>query len=387
MASYYTYEAIAKKWLSFIVWKKVPKSFANSFLKQENLIKGSPSAPTDCPIWSKPHVFYHGTLASNAAHNLYFLSSDIEVLLDIITGKYTELDRKLLTPDRKKLVHENDFSSIEPVTFTSVEALNAKRAGAILSHGVDVYRQNKLAVTEYMREGKGAVLSIDIESWERDHSIILEIGWAWLQWSKTEDGQVQEAGDCQHLVMSEYLGYRNGQYTADNQQYFQFGKTRKVSLKSALKELTATMEYLCSNGAPLLLVFHNASAEIEYFAGLGIDTSSWVRGFPPSSETDENGGSGSATLPSSGIYMQDTQVLFAASGHEAARKQIGLENALHALGIPCKRMHNAGNDAFYTLAVYEALVGEGAVKEDLVEKEIMAQQNSRNKSANWGGWE
>lgn len=189
--------SLAKKWLSFLVWKKVPKTYANSFLKQEWLIKGSPS--TDDPVWSKPHVFYHGTLASNAANNLYFISSDIDILLDIILAKYPDLDRKLLTPDKKKLVHHSEFSTIEPITFGSVEALNAKREGAVLTHNVDVFRQNKLTVAEYMRDGKGAVLSIDIESWEMDHSIILEIGWAWLQWKKTEDGQIQELGDCQHL--------------------------------------------------------------------------------------------------------------------------------------------------------------------------------------------
>lgn len=149
------------------------------------------------------------------------------------------------------------------------------------------------------------------------------------------------------------------------------------------------MDYLGSNGAPLLTVFHNASAEIDYFAGLGFDTSTWIRGFPPSAEGEgaEGAAPGDPSGLASGIYMQDTQVLFAASGHDEARKQIGLENALKALGIPYKRMHNAGNDAYYTLAVYEALVGDGVIKQELVQRDAAARANASKKPAYWGGWE
>lgn len=45
------------------------------------------------------------------------------------------------------------------------------------------------------------------------------------------------------------------------------------------------------------------------------------------------------------VYVMDTQKLFCASGLPQARKQIGLSQALEALEIPYRFMHNAGNDA------------------------------------------
>lgn len=45
------------------------------------------------------------------------------------------------------------------------------------------------------------------------------------------------------------------------------------------------------------------------------------------------------------VFIQDTQKIFAGSGLPSAQKQIGLQNALRALDIPCRKLHNAGNDA------------------------------------------
>lgn len=44
-------------------------------------------------------------------------------------------------------------------------------------------------------------------------------------------------------------------------------------------------------------------------------------------------------------YVIDTQKLFSASGMPQAVKQIGLQNALEALSVPYRYLHNAGNDA------------------------------------------
>ena len=95
----------------------------------------------------------------------------------------------------------------------------------------------------------------------------------------------------------------------------------------------------------MLLVFHNASAEIEYFSTLGISTQTWQHGFPPVDKDAELEQALDVALQDGGIYIMDTQKLYAASGREGARAQIGLEKALIAMGIPGRYLHNAGNDA------------------------------------------
>lgn len=122
-------------------------------------------------------------------------------------------------------------------------------------------------------------------------------------------------------------------------QYFNFGQSLHISLAKAVRRLTSLIEGFRTSG-PVIMVFHNASAEIEYFAYLGLDTSAWVTGFRPA-----NQGCDDVQLSHGSVYIVDTQKLFSASGLTKAIPQIKLQKALDALGIPCRRLHNAGNDA------------------------------------------
>lgn len=194
-------------------------------------------------------------------------------------------------------------------------------------------------------------------------------------------------------------------------------------MRSALGKLNATITTLSAHG-PLVLVFHNAAAEIEYFRDLGFDTSCWLDSFAAAGaehteltsklETlliDLEEGSAIASASSSiyqgnpsvakgSILIQDTQKLFSASGLPGAIPQIGLSKALKALQIPYKRMHNAGNDAHCdssslhflnscteyatvldTLSVYEALVGDGTIRAGLQQSEIRLQEDAKAKAA------
>ena len=45
-------------------------------------------------------------------------------------------------------------------------------------------------------------MAIDIESWERDHSILTEIGWSYIQWSAAEVNQLKEVKACEHISKS-----------------------------------------------------------------------------------------------------------------------------------------------------------------------------------------
>ena len=117
-----------------------------------------------------------------------------------------------------------------------------------------------------------------------------------------------------------------------------------MSLSKAVKRLKDHIATFTSQ-SPLILVFHNASAEIEYFATLGLDTSSWINGFPLIDKDHDVSAAENVALADGTVYIMDTQKLFSASGLKEAIPQIKLSNALNALGIPSRKMHNAGNDA------------------------------------------
>ena len=151
-------------------------------------------------IWSSSHVFYQGVLSASSEKGLYFLSSDIHVLLDHILNRYPSLDRQLLSPGTDKLVPTSAFSSPPiPVSFQTTEALQASRQGLKSTHNTLLLEQNRRVYDLCRAKGYGAFLAIDIESWERDHSLILELGWSYIAWSKGDDGRVDETKQAEHL--------------------------------------------------------------------------------------------------------------------------------------------------------------------------------------------
>lgn len=80
---------------------------------------------------------------------------------------------------------------------------------------------------------------------------------------------------------------------------------------------------------------------------MGIDTTQWVIGLPdPSFWNDPNPpAEDEIRLRDGAVYVMDTQRLFSAAGLPEAQRQVGLQNALKALDIPARYLHNAGNDA------------------------------------------
>lgn len=384
---FYIYEDIAKKWLGFLIWKRVPKPLANSFLKPAYLVSGSPNASGNS-LWSGPHSFYEGTMAINGIRALYFSHEAVAALVDIIVAKHPDLDAGLLLPNPDKRIASSSFSAIEPRMFKSTEELQAGRQGMKLTHNVSLLAQNKLKFAQFERDGKGAVLAIDIESYEHNHDKLTEIGYAFISWRKQEGGgPIKEIRSCEHLIVEENMRYRNRQYTGDNRDNFIFGRSKVLRLRKAIEHIQSLITHL-STDSPLLLVFHNASAEIEYFSTLGISTQTWQHGFPSVDKDAELEQALDVALQDGGIYIMDTQKLYAASGREGARAQIGLEKALIAMGMPGRYLHNAGNDSCYTLAIYEELVGHGSMRAELIAQEGKRQQEARQRRANnHTGWE
>lgn len=58
---------------------------------------------------------------------------------------------------------------------------------------------------------QGTWLALDFEGWEYDHKLITEYGWSKMTWENDEE-KVEDG----HILVEEYLTYRNTTFVEDN---------------------------------------------------------------------------------------------------------------------------------------------------------------------------
>ncbi|KAH8176433.1 QDE-2-interacting protein [Sarocladium implicatum] len=179
---------------------------------------------------------------------------------------------------------------------------------------------------------------IDAEALERKPNQVSEVGIAVLD---TRDLQGVERGPAgknwwplikaYHLRVKEYSGLRNYQFVQGCPDKFIAGEIMKV-----LKPLAA-------NGRDLVLVGHDVSQDIKYIKDLGVDA-----------------------REVSFIREIDSQVI-----HKSWRQRRdgrSLEAVLSELCMQFKYLHNAGNDAVYTLRAVIGVAVEQMREEELAAK-------------------
>ncbi|KAJ6539439.1 hypothetical protein B0H19DRAFT_1179101 [Mycena capillaripes] len=255
---------------------------------------------------------------------------------DIIPLPYSEC---LLTP--------SEFSTVSPVSYANGGALrnatkeitkNNKRlkgSNASLLARRDVFER----VRKYWATKTGTWFALDFEDWERDHSITTEFGYSSVHW---EGGT--EVKECGHLTVKEYAMFRNGQYVRDNRKNYLFGKTVEVSKQEFKTRVSKFITAMHSRG-PIFLVFHDPSQDMKVLKKLEAPVDAAIFELPEAT-------------PSKGIFIIDTAIMFAALIGEE-KNTSGLEQICNHLHIETNYLHNAGNDAYYTLcALREMASGE-----------------------------
>ncbi|KAJ1974467.1 hypothetical protein H4R34_004707 [Dimargaris verticillata] len=164
-------------------------------------------------------------------------------------------------------------------------------------------------------------LALDIEAYERDQSKLTEIGW-------TIDN-VNAPQISHHFVVQENVHLRNGRYVPDNKFGFNFGRTDTLPLYEILRRLR---EDICSR--PLLaMVGHGIAHDIRYLQSVGFS-------FSP----------GTKFFDTNNLYRE-----FSASMQSKHK----LQTILVQLGIPHSGLHNAGNDAYYTMEAFLVMCARG----------------------------
>lgn len=261
------------------------------------------------------------------------------------------------------------------------------------------------APVPYAFEDDVVVISIDVESWEMDHSAITEIGLSVLDTADIKSIAPGPRGEewikkirSRHFRIKGRESLRNMKFCDGNPDMFQFGASEYVTIEAAPAMIDSCFEppysaaYQCEgpprtdeNGnfvpfvpAPankfvrpedevelsrtLLLVGHGVEGDIAYLSALG---STIFSGGPVKSAGEDSPGRRQRILSS--IRGQfDTATLYQALKKDS--QMTSLTKMCIELGIDPWFAHNAGNDARYTLEAFVKLViqsRQGDEKQDV----------------------
>ncbi|KAL6451551.1 GFD2 Good for full DBP5 activity protein 2 [Candida maltosa Xu316] len=161
------------------------------------------------------------------------------------------------------------------------------------------------------------LVAIDCESYEWKHNCITEIGISILK-NNSKTSIIPEI-ETIHVVVNEYFNMRNSKYVPDKKDFFMGGTSHVLSETNARLLLQKVLnKYI--NQQDGILVGHQVSAELSYFSSIGVQ------------------------------YKPDVKILDTMKIQRISRfGGNSLWATLKMLQIPYGYLHNAGNDAYFTL--------------------------------------
>ncbi|KIY74035.1 hypothetical protein CYLTODRAFT_364306 [Cylindrobasidium torrendii FP15055 ss-10] len=195
---------------------------------------------------------------------------------------------------------------------------------------------------------QGVFLAIDFEAWEYEHTLITELGVSAVHW----DNEGKEIYEDSHWMLGPGL-YQNGKYVKDNRLGYSFGESVTVRRNDFAGIISNVLNKYEQYGT-VFLVFHDHSQDIKYLRQLDAPIKQLEVILPD-------------TTPATGLYVLDTSELFAGLEGDGHNKR-SLETVCHLLGIPTRGLHNAGNDAHYTLQALKAMASGAQLDEQREER-------------------
>ncbi|KAG6857091.1 hypothetical protein H0H87_009652 [Tephrocybe sp. NHM501043] len=185
---------------------------------------------------------------------------------------------------------------------------------------------------------RGIWCALDFEAYEYDHRLITELGYRFFGW---RDGvEHQENG---HFIVTEHQKFLNGKYVPEHRYDYGFGESEYIK-KSVFPGRVGDFLTSLSTYGPVYLVFHDNSQDIKYLNSLNAPINGLSYILPDS-------------LPDSGLFVVDTSDLFGALEGSPGADRRKLERMCNLMQIPTRNLHNAGNDAYYTLEAMMAMAG------------------------------
>ncbi|KAM0436789.1 hypothetical protein ACHAPT_002500 [Fusarium lateritium] len=230
-----------------------------------------------------------------------------------------------------------------PKKGNSLKALfNKRNRDLMLKH-----TQEYLGLTRDSEGHDVVFICVDVEAIERPPNPISEIGFAILD---TRDIKGTDPGDCgrgwwskikcHHLRVKEYAGLRNYRYVKGCPDAFNFGKSTFPTKAKTKNAIMAVVNPYLKDSRNIAIVGHDINQDIKYLKSLGIEVDALANSYPPIDTKD--------------IHQSWTN---STNGR-------GLSSVLLELGIASKHLHNAGNDAYYTLCAMVGIALEGLRTED-----------------------
>ncbi|GAA5969280.1 hypothetical protein JCM8115_006748 [Rhodotorula mucilaginosa] len=204
--------------------------------------------------------------------------------------------------------------------------------------------------------GEPHYVAVDVETWERDHDLITEVGIACLRFAPNGGSQFT----TKHYVVAENADKRNGRYCPDARDHFQFGQSTVLPREHLVAELSTILTPPTATG-PSVLLLHDHRGDVNSLTALGLDLNRFERN-PLMPEPPH-----APDYAERGSFLLDTQRLY--SGWSRRKRQVRLEDACKSLNVALPggdslAYHNSGNDAWATLAVFvklmDAPIGETA---------------------------
>ncbi|ORX78785.1 hypothetical protein BCR32DRAFT_269883 [Anaeromyces robustus] len=190
--------------------------------------------------------------------------------------------------------------------------------------------QNRIKLIEAIKEkidDDKLYICLDIEAYERNHDYLTEFGWCLFK----KNGEIIKK---KHAIVEEYKHYKNGRYVPDNKEHYNFGESEIIKLNDIYKELKNDFDKVN------YLVGHGINNDIRFLKKIKVDVSKFKKMNGNGSKIDDYG-------------IIETMDLF--SGFFLT-KPLGLEKCLKKLELPYEKLHNAGNDAYYTMQVFLEII-------------------------------
>ncbi|KAI8144461.1 hypothetical protein BJV82DRAFT_68840 [Fennellomyces sp. T-0311] len=209
----------------------------------------------------------------------------------------------------------------------------ANKRAEKLQHAIDDLHR----AVELIQSKKYVFCAIDIEAWEQDHSILLEIGWT--LYDSTTDRYMD-----QHYLISTYRHLVNGRFVSDEKMNFSFGTSVWCTLKQALKELRKDLDWCVQRDGGFVLVGHGLDSDLKYLQKAQF---LWPCSDGKQETLDVN--------QSAIVTICNTDEMYGASIKDLHNPP-SLGSTMAILGLESQNLHNAGNDAHYTMLLFMELI-------------------------------
>ncbi|KAI0702905.1 hypothetical protein BC835DRAFT_1320229 [Cytidiella melzeri] len=288
----------------------------------------------------------------NGEARLLFSSAQVEYIRYYLNAMQLTA-KPIPLPSSHYMIKKSDLKSAAPEYYDNAASLKKsiktidklnKRLRALGGGSVPSRRLIFEQVRSHWASKAGTWLAIDFEWWDGDSSLLLEYGSSLVQW----DADGNEINEQSHLIVKERMKYQNTVYTQGRRDYYNFGESEQVG-KTALKQRVRHVIDTAVAKGPLFLVFHDCSQDIPILVSEQVAGPLNGLSYILPEET-----------PSTGIYVVDTTDLFGALEGSSKGNKRSLQQTCRQLQVsPIENLHNAGNDAHYTMLALRAMAEGG----------------------------